>query len=113
MSSEDNKKRRLEAVEADDEEMEPLLPKNDPKPYTCICFEGKFYTTDSQGYFIHNVLKEGTRTVPLYRCECDPQRNVVFTFIRHLTESEVLQLENVEDINCIENLAKHNKSLYY
>jgi len=117
LGNESGKKRRLEDLEECEVESGAEEMKNEPMPYTCICFEGKFYTTDGEGYFIHNDTSKHVgdqiKRVPLYRCEVDPQRNVVFTFIRHLSESELLHLENTGDINAIENLSKHNKSLFY
>lgn len=105
------KKRKIDDVDdAMEEEVEGL--KNEPMPYTCICFKGKFYTTDNGGYFIHNVLDVNNK-VPLYRCECTPQGDVVFTFIRNLSESEMSHLENEKDINSVVNLTKNNKSLFY
>ena len=113
------KKRRLDDVEADETAFEEayklaLDPPsvNDPMPYTCICFEGKFYTTDSDGYFIHNV-PDKLGKVPLYRCEVNPQMDVVFSYIRNLNETEMQFLETTDDVNVIRDLTKHNKSLFY
>jgi hypothetical protein len=105
------KKRKIEEVnDAMEEELGPS--KNDPMPYTCICFKGKFYTTDTGGHFVHNVA-DANNKVALYRCESTPQGDVVFTFIRNLSESEMLHLENDWDVNVIANLEKNNKSLFY
>lgn len=88
------------------------VPENDPMPYTCICFKDVFYTTDSEGYFVHNV-KDVNNRVPLYRCEVTPQREVVFSFIHNISENELLHLENDVDINVIKNMGVNNKSLFY
>ena len=107
-----NKKRRFEDV-GGSSLGESQLPQNDPMPFTCICFEGKFYTTDNEGYFIHNVLQDESRMVPLYRCEVTPSKDVIFVLIRHLNETEVQFLETTDDLNCLTDLSKNNRSLFY
>ena len=104
------KKRRLEANDDGDNapDHESAIK---PLPFTCICYDGRFYTTDDCGHFIHasNDCKN-----KLMRCEVDEEcQQVQYTFIRSLSDNEVATLENVEDINVVNDLTKFNKSLYY
>ena len=80
-------------------------------PFTCICYRGRFYTTDNCGHFIHTSEKCENQ---LMRCEVDEEsQEVQYTFIRTLNDAEVATLENVDDINVINDFTKFNKSLYY
>lgn len=106
------KKRCLDSLERPDP-LDDTAPKNEPLPFTCICFDGKFYTTDNDGYFIHNVCKGNSSKLPLYRCEVNPQKDVIFTFIRNLSETEMLQIENIEDVNVLRDLSDRSSSLFY
>jgi hypothetical protein len=80
-------------------------------PFTCICYGGRFYTTDDCGHFIHTSEKRENR---LMRCEVDEEsQEVHYILIRTLNDTEVNTLENVEDMNVVNDLTKFNKSLYY
>jgi hypothetical protein len=99
-----NKRKRLSTIEEEGvEEGKATDPVNDPMPFTCICFDGKFYTTDDSGFFIH--IKEGMYKPKLYRCEVDPAKNVVFTFIRHLEQSEISLFDNINDVNVVKDIS--------
>jgi len=78
-----------------------------PQPYTCICFEDKFYTTDQTGFFLHKMK--------YYRCVTDEQHNIKFNFIRDLDVAEVCALQSLDmdEINVIKDLTTNNKSLLY
>ena len=111
--SDNSKKRRIEEVLSDGSEEQKSYdaPENSAMPFTCICFEGSFYTTDESGYFLHRDEKD--HKFSLYRCEVDPMKDVVFVFQRGLTDTEALHMENVEDLNHHVDLSKNNRSLYY
>lgn len=109
------KKRRIEEVvgvdEGEDECKAFDPPENKAMPFTCICYEGAFYTTDEDGFFLHR--DSVTKKMRLYRCEINEMKDVVFVFIRSLTDTEALQMENIEDLNIHTDLSKNNRSLYY
>ena len=108
----DNKKRRREDGEEGVEEAKDFdAPENTSMPYTCICYNGAFYTTDQDGFFLHR--DPNTKKMGLYRCEVNDMKDVLFVLIRDLTDNEALQLENIEDINHHVDLSKNNRSLYY
>jgi len=112
--SEQGKKRRLEDyLEDEDSECKAFEPppENKGMPFTCICFEGAFYTTDEDGFFLHR--DKTSNKMRLYRCEVNEMKDVVFVFIRNLSEEEALRLENIEDVNVHNDLTKNNRSLYY
>ena len=80
-----------------------------PLPFTCICYDGQFYTTDNCGHFIHTRARENK----LMRCEVDEEsQEVRYTFIRSLTETEVTNIENIEDVNVHTDLTSVDRSFY-
>ena len=111
--SDTGKKRRLEEY-LEDENVESKageVTENRGMPFTCICFEGRFYTTDEDGFFLHR--DSATNKIRLYRTEVNEMKDVEFVFIRNLSEEEALRLENIEDVNVHDDLTKNNRSLYY
>lgn len=85
---------------------------NEPMAFTCICYEGKFYTTDDMGHFIHKGKTDMTHK--LYRCEMDKTNsNVGFVFIRNLDDTELCHFENADGVNVIRDISSNDKSLYY
>jgi len=107
----ENKRKRCQGIE-ETKEAFPMLSKtkdvdnpNEPMAYTCICFEGKFYTTDDMGNFIHKQPNQ--RMHKLYRCEMKHGTlQIQFIFIRSLSESELMNFENVNDVNVIRDLTQ-------
>ena len=88
-------KRKRDHRDIDGEQVKEVQPDS-PLAFTCICFEGCFYTTDNQGMFAH-VNVEG---VPkLYRCGELPHGEVVFTFIQALSAAEMNSLEHIGDLD--------------
>jgi hypothetical protein len=77
---------------------------NEPMAFTCICFEGKFYTTDDMGHFIHK--REEDMMHKLYRCEMETSTaDIKFVFIRSLSDTELSHFENVDDVNVIRDVS--------
>lgn len=105
------KKRRLDEFLEDGCVESKSSEENRGMPFTCICFEGSFYTTDEDGFFLHRDVT--SRNIRLYRCEVNEMKDVEFVFIRNLTEEEALKLENIEDLNVHKDLSKNNRSLYH
>lgn len=88
-------KRKRNDKDIDGTQMPSPENPNSPMPFTCICYEASFYTTDENGYFIHKT-NEG---IKLIRCEETPERNVIFTFIRSLSETEIALFDHIDDVN--------------
>lgn len=88
-------KRKRDNRDIDGEQIQLDQPDS-PLAFTCICFEGKFYTTDNQGMFAH-ITAEGLPK--LYRCGELPHGEVVFTFIKTLSAAEMNSLEHIGDLD--------------
>jgi len=107
----ETKRKRCEGIE-ETKDAFPMLAKakdvdnpNEPMAFTCICFEGKFYTTDDMGNFIHKDPNH--RMHKLYRCEMKRDSSEIqFIFIRSLSDIELMHFENVNDVNVIRDLSK-------
>lgn len=88
----EGKRKRLE-TDVDGTQIAEAENPNKPMPYTNICYDGALYITDEEGHFMHK-MEQGIR---IMRCEQTPERNVVFTFIRNLSDAEVEYIQHVND----------------
>jgi hypothetical protein len=112
-----NNKRKRDMIEEEEEGVEeskeivPMLSTskdktnpNEPMAFTCVCFEGKFYTTDDMGHFIHK--RDEDMMHKLYRCEMENSTSEVkFVYIRSLNDTELSHFENVNDVNVVRDIS--------
>lgn len=73
--------------------------------YTCIMWEGELYTTDSQGFFIHENK--------LMRCVINEDRVCEFIQVAVLTQEEADAVDSLGSLNCIKNTVSDGKGFYY
>ncbi len=75
---------------------------NTPLPFTCICYKGNFKVTDGEGAFTIPDEANPDKTM-IFRCEEDEGRNVVYTYIRSVHNSDLDGLENIDELNVLRN----------